>query len=105
MFNNIGGKLKDLAVAITVIGMYASAITSIIFLEHISTMWIGFLILVLGSLFSWLGSFFVYGFGQLIESTQKIENKLLGNQPNFQYPVEQQLQYTQSNSNTVDCSK
>lgn len=33
---------------------------------------LGFLYMVLGSLFSWIGSFFAYGFGQLIEDAEEI---------------------------------
>ena len=32
----------------------------------------GFAVLIVGSLVSWIGSFFVYGFGELIENTTVI---------------------------------
>ena len=34
---------------------------------------IGLLVAVVGSLGSWIGSWFVYGFGELIETTKRIE--------------------------------
>ena len=38
----------------------------------------GLLTIVLGSLLSWIGSFFTYGFGQLIENTDDIRSKMKG---------------------------
>ena len=37
---------------------------------------IGPLTIVLGSLLSWVGSFFIYGFGQLIEDADHIRNSI-----------------------------
>lgn len=68
MFNNIGGKIKTLAVVVCVIGMIGSAITAIV-------LWVnglflpGLLFLGVGCLASWIGSFFAYGLGQLIENS------------------------------------
>lgn len=75
MFENIGGKIKALAKVICWIGIVASIIAAI-------SVWAagdrwnptflpGLLILVAGCLGSWLGSFFTYGLGELIESTQQ----------------------------------
>lgn len=68
MFDNIGSKIKTLAVVVCVIGMIGSAIGAI-------AMWAngvflgGLVILAVGCLTSWIGSFFTYGLGQLIENS------------------------------------
>ncbi len=80
MFKNIGGKIKGLATIVTVIGMICSVILFIVLIVigdgepegFIS----GLLLGGLGCLSSWLGSFLLYGFGQLIESAENIEYKL-----------------------------
>ncbi len=74
MFDNIGGKIKALAQVVCWIGIIASAICGIIMMAtgDPSLNLIGFLIIILGSLFSWIGSFMTYGFGQLIENTDKL---------------------------------
>ena len=91
MFNNIGGKIKTLARIITYIGITASVIIGIatMFMPYklaeifdvtpasaaISFL-TGFVIIIGGSLASWIGSFFIYGFGELIERVCLIEERL-----------------------------
>lgn len=86
MFDNIGGKIKALAKFITWLGIAGSAIAGIAIISSGSqmpryygdnTMAIpGLLTIVLGSLFSWLGSFLLYGFGELIEQTTMVNQNL-----------------------------
>lgn len=66
MFENIGGKIKTLAVVTTIIGMVVSIIVAIALEE------MGILVGILGCLFSWIGSFVLYGFGEIIVSLQII---------------------------------
>lgn len=66
MFENIGGKIKTLAVVTTIIGMILSIVVAITLGE------MGILIGILGCLFSWIGSFVLYGFGEIIVSVQVI---------------------------------
>ena len=76
MFDNIGGKIKALAVVTCGLGIIASIIGAIALWiqnsDYNPTAFSGVLVLVLGSLASWIGSFFTYGFGELIENTTKI---------------------------------
>ena len=76
MFDDIGGKIKTLAEVVCGLGIAASVIGAIILWVQNSaytpTIFAGVLVLVLGCLGSWIGSFFVYGFGQLIENTDDI---------------------------------
>ena len=71
MFDNIGGKIKGLASFLTWIGIIASVITGIIFIAD-DAGGMGFLLIILGPLASWLSSLLLYGFGELIENTSII---------------------------------
>lgn len=91
MFDNIGRKIKGLAKAITVIGIIFSVFIGLIVLFDEEG--IGLYIIVFGCLSSWIGSMFLYGFGQLIENTDKLvmycEGGIHGTQPNAAPPKQQ----------------
>lgn len=76
MFDNIGGKIKTLAAVTCGLGIIASIIGAIaLWMQDSSynpTAFTGILVLVLGSLASWIGSFFTYGFGTLIENSEAL---------------------------------
>ncbi len=92
MFQNIGGKIKVLAQILCWIGILLSAIiavfcivVSIVFLytedvETAPSAYIlflrGILLLILGPLFSWIGSFLLYGYGDLIANTAEIAQQI-----------------------------
>ena len=93
MFDNIGGKIKALAKILCWIGIIGSIIGGIVIIRagnavssyssyygssasSSSSGVLGVLTMILGSLLSWIGSFFTYGFGQLIEDTQAIHSIL-----------------------------
>ena len=67
MFSNIGGKIKALAKVICWLGIIASIFVGLLFLDKNPLG--GLLWMVLGSLSSWIGSFVLYGFGQLVENS------------------------------------
>lgn len=80
MFNNIGEKIKKLAEIISIIGISISVLAGFImiifgaFADEGAIIGIGsgFVIMIVGSLLSWIGSFFTFGFGELIENTTVI---------------------------------
>ena len=88
MFDNIGGKIKGLAKVICWIGIIISVIVGIILLANSTIDYgkgifggkqtdplmvaAGLGVMIVGSLFSWLGSFVLYGFGQLVENSSSI---------------------------------
>ena len=85
MFNRVGKKIKGLCVAVTVIGIIASFIIGLTMIieaaksrNSTAGIIIGILVIVLGSLESWLISLFSYGYGQMIDSLQNIEEKITG---------------------------
>lgn len=74
MFSNIGTKIKGLATVVTWLGIIASLCigSSWMKLEEDMAMVIGIIIIVAGSLLSWLMSFVLYGFGQLVDNSDKL---------------------------------
>ncbi len=82
MFDNIGGKIKTLASVICVVGIIASVILAIALWtqndRYNPTVALGFGVLIGGGVASWVGSFFMYGFGELIEETTR--NRVISEQ-------------------------
>ncbi len=74
MYNDVGGTLKILAKILAVIGIASSILVGITFIAQESE-GMGFAILIGGSLISWISSFFIYGFGQLIENSDIIASQ------------------------------
>ena len=76
MFDNIGGKIKALAVVLCILGMVLVVILGCMLFED--SVLTGLVTIVAGCVASWIGSFFVYGFGQLVEDTSAIREALKG---------------------------
>lgn len=77
MFSNIGGKIETLATVVTVIGIIAGIITFILMAAIDEDLFFsGLLTGGAIALFSWIGSFALYGFGALISSSQNTERVL-----------------------------
>ena len=83
MFDNIGRKIKMLAQILCWIGIVSSVIAGFVLIikgmmssRDSIFAGIGFGVMIVGSLFSWIGSFFLYGFGQLIDDTQAMRSKI-----------------------------
>lgn len=72
MFNNIGDKIKTLAQVVCWIGVALSVLYGVYIISEGSG--VGLLVMIFGSLLSWVGSFFTYGFGELIELTRQNQN-------------------------------
>ncbi len=76
MFDNIGSKIKKLATILAVCGIVASIIDGVLILKlgngTVGSIITGIALIIAGPLISWVSSFFVYGFGQLIENTEVI---------------------------------
>ncbi|MBQ8746290.1 MAG: hypothetical protein IJZ08_00285 [Clostridia bacterium] len=75
MFNEIGKKIKGLASVIAWIGIIASAIMGFITMEL--SFFTGLLIIAIGALASWVGSFLLYGFGELVDNSTVIAFQLM----------------------------
>ena len=73
MFDNIGSKIKTLARIVCWLGIIISVISGLaIMVSNEETVFVGTLIILLGSIGSWIGSFVLYGFGQLIENSDTL---------------------------------
>ena len=80
MYDNSGGKIKLLA-TVSAILMIIGCIIGGIALIAASAMdgffsFLGILVIVVGSLISWISSWVLYGFGELIESITVIKNSI-----------------------------
>lgn len=73
MFDNIGGRIKTLAQVVAWMGIIASVISGIALISIDEDMiFVGFMIMIFGALMSWVSSFVLYGFGQLVENSDKL---------------------------------
>ena len=74
MFSNIGGKIKGVAYTAFWVGAVVSILAGFLLLAAGDEMiLVGLLVAGVGCLGSWLGSLFLYGFGELIAKTVQIE--------------------------------
>ena len=74
MFENIGAKIMGLATIISIFGITGSIVVGfgVMFSSgntDEASAGVGFGIMIIGSLISWVGGFLLYGFGELIEQT------------------------------------
>ena len=71
MFYDIGKKIKTLAKVVCWIGIIGSVIGGIVMIATMGSVGVlsGLLTIVLGVLFSWIGSFVLYGFGEMVENS------------------------------------
>ena len=71
MFENIGGKIKGLAVVIFIILTIAAVIAAFFLIGtgNDGSVLFGILLLIIGPLTALITSWFLYGFGQLIENS------------------------------------
>ena len=99
MFENIGKKIKTLANVLCWLGIIVSIITArIMFIMAEAASYdtdglyigLGFSFLFLAPLFSWINSFFIYGFGELIDKICDIERNMRsdGRKSNTQVEIE-----------------
>ena len=73
MFDNIGKKIKNLASIITWVGIILSVTIGLVlaFVSYDFAI-VGLVIIVVGSLSSWISSFLLYGVGQLVDNSDKL---------------------------------
>lgn len=72
MYNNIGSKIKGLAAAfiIKAIAAVLSGLSIIIITTEEDLF--GLLIAILGSIVAWVSSWFIYGFGEVVDTNGEI---------------------------------
>ena len=73
MFDNIGKKIKKIAQIECWAGIASYILLGLILLfENEIKIYVGILIMGVGSFLSWIGSLMIYGFGQLIENSNEL---------------------------------
>lgn len=80
MFDDIGGKIKGLASFICWAGIIACVILGIVMIVNATSgyrtdsamVFLGIVTIIVGSLLSWVGSFVLYGFGELVENSTEL---------------------------------
>lgn len=82
MFRNIASKLKTAAGILFALGTVGSVIVGILLMTRSMTA-VGIAVLIGGTFLSWLCSILVYGFGQLIENTDRTAPHKEGNAAYF----------------------
>lgn len=76
MFDNVGSKIKGLASFFCWGGIIASIIGGIILIGlDEDLIFVGIAVIVIGSLLSWISSFVLYGFGELVVNSAIIAGK------------------------------
>ena len=77
MFDNIGEKIKILAKVICWVGIIASVVAGCVLMGMAGDLGILLLLLIasVGSLLSWVSSFVIYGFGELVSNSAIIARK------------------------------
>lgn len=76
MFDNVGSKIKALASFFCWGGIIASVIGGIILIGlDEDLIFAGIAVIVIGSLLSWISSFVLYGFGELVANSAIIAGK------------------------------
>lgn len=80
MFNNIGKKFKVLAKVMFWLQAIGAVITGIILLAEgeDETLIYSLLLILVGPLYAWISSWFIYGFGELIDKAADIEYNTRG---------------------------
>ena len=75
MFSNVGGKIQVLAKVLFVIGIVASVgwgLTVFRSYRGGEAIFFGILSILIGALSSWVGSWFLHGFGEIVENSEKM---------------------------------
>lgn len=79
MYEDIGKKIKGMAKVIAIVQAVLSAIGGIVMMAVVSYLIVpGLLTMLLGPVLAWLGSWVLYGFGELVDKTCDIERKMAG---------------------------
>ena len=86
MFDNIGRKIKGLSNMLFWVGAIASTIIGLVIMgslanrsrgsEQGAIIFVGILLIAVGIFVSWLSSILLYGYGELIDSNQKILHEM-----------------------------
>ena len=77
MYDKIGTKIKNLAKCCFIVEAIAAVITGIVLLAELEELWC-VAILLGGPVVAWVGSWILYGFGEIIDKLCEIERNTRG---------------------------
>ena len=76
LYEDIGGKIKNLAKWIFIVEAIGAIITGLVFLfTDEDFILYGLLIMILGPIVAWVGSWILYAFGELVEDVHAMRNE------------------------------
>lgn len=78
MYNNIGEKIKTLAVSCFFVEAISAVSGAIYLLIEDESILLALLLLLLGPIVAWVSSWLLYGFGELIDTNQQLLSSLKG---------------------------
>lgn len=90
MYENIGKKIKGLAYVICILGAIASILYALTFLRG-DTFVLGFIMMFVGPLSSWISSWLIYGFGELIDKTCDIAKNISDSEEESDVQLEEDI--------------
>ena len=89
MYNDVGKKIKGLMETLLMIGIVLSVVGGIVVMTISDDLIVvGLLIVIVGSLASWIACIFAYAFGELVDRTCNIEKLLRLSQIEGGLPLE-----------------
>ena len=72
-YDNIGGKIKGLAKVAFIVEAIAAVLSGLVmFAEDDDMFLIALLVAIVGPIVAWVGSWLLYGFGQLVENSDTL---------------------------------
>jgi predicted RNA-binding Zn-ribbon protein involved in translation (DUF1610 family) len=75
LYENIGAKIKNWAKWIFIAEAIGAIITGLALLFSDEELILGFLVMILGPIVAWVGSWILYAFGELVEDVHAIRNR------------------------------
>ncbi len=79
LFRDVGKKIQVLAKGLMIVGVACSVIIGLVVMAGDESMLlVGLLIMLVGSLVSWISSWFLYGYGEIIKNTAEIAENTRG---------------------------
>ena len=88
LYKNIGGKIKNWAKWMFIVEAIGAIITGLVFLfTDEDYILYGLLIMILGPIVAWVGTWLLYAFGELVEDVHAMRNKEVPTEVNVASPT------------------
>ncbi len=78
MYRNIGKKIKALSIVFFILMALGCFVTGLILLIEAGSVLLAIPIMIVGPLFAWIGSWLLYGFGELVDKAAEIARNTAG---------------------------